>query len=264
MDELRLYEEIVRLKRAGEAAVLATVVAAAGSSPRKAGTKMLVLADGSIIGTIGGGRIEAEAIEAAMAAMRDSQPRHLSFSLDEKNGFACGGSMSVFLEPLGGAARLVVFGAGHIGREVGALAKRCGFHVTVVDPRPHFVCEDRIPEADRLLCLNVEDAVARLDIDAATYVVVATPGHEQDLEVVAAILATNASFIALVGSRKKKASFEQRLAARGHSPEAVARIITPAGVPIAAETPAEIAVSIVAQLIDMRRRSTEGFRRETG
>jgi len=251
--ELELYEEMVQLTRRGEAFVLATVVASSGSSPRKAGAKLLVRSDGSFLGSVGGGRVEQESVEAALIALADKTPRILEFALTEENGFACGGNMSVYIEPQGQRPLLVMFGAGHVGRAVASLAHGCGFRVVVVDERPECASEALLPGADQVICLPVQKAFAQLQLEAEDYAVIATPGHLADFAAVRGCLATGAGFIGLLGSRRKRETLLQTLEDEGFAAEQRQRIITPVGVDIGAQTPEELAVSIVGQLIARRR-----------
>jgi xanthine dehydrogenase accessory factor len=252
--ELKIYEEMALLSRTGVSFALATVIDHSGSSPRKAGAKMLLRGDSTILGSIGGGRIEAETIEAAKAALAEGTPRTLSFVLTEEHGFVCGGAMTVYVEPHGNAPRLVLFGAGHVGKATAVLAKECGFRVTVVDERPEFVNQEAIPCADELLCCQVGEALARLRLDSNSFVVIATPGHLHDFAAVLGALKSEAGFIGLVGSRRKRQALLQTLTENGVTAEEQTRVITPVGMEIDAETPEEIAVSIVGQLIQKRRR----------
>lgn len=249
MNQLLIYEEIVRLKRKGEPFVLATVTEHSGSSPRKPGAKMLLRRDGSILGSVGGGRVEAATIIAAQAAFDDGTPKTLPFVLNEEHGFACGGAMTVFVEPHGSAPHLVMFGAGHVGKATASLAKGCGFRVTVVDERPEWANQEQIPYADELLCSPVREAFGQLRLDGNSFVVIATPGHISDFEAVRGALGSEAGFIGLLGSRRKRETLLKTLSDEGFSEEQRARVITPVGVEIGAETPEEIAVSIVGQLV---------------
>lgn len=129
MTDLDIYEELIRLSRRGEPCALATVVAHSGSSPRKTGAKMLVHANGSSLGSVGGGPVENQAIETALQVISSGRAKTLSFTLTEENGFVCGGSMTIFIEPQGKLPQLVIFGAGHVGRAVTSLAHGCGFRV---------------------------------------------------------------------------------------------------------------------------------------
>jgi xanthine dehydrogenase accessory factor len=252
MTGLELYEEIVRLTRQGEPFVLATVVAHSGSSPRKSGTKMLVRSDGSSLGTVGGGRIEKETTEAAGMALNDGEARTLEFILTEEHGYACGGSMSVFVEPQGRRPLLVMFGAGHVGRAVTALAHGCGFRVVVVDDRPDCAVPVLLPGADEIICSPVTDAFGRLRLDRESFAVIATPGHLHDFDAVRGCLAGEAGFIGLLGSKRKRETLLKNLGDEGFDSDQLARVVTPVGLDIGAQTPEEIAVSIVGQLIALR------------
>jgi xanthine dehydrogenase accessory factor len=253
MNDLKIYEEVVRLTRAGEAFALATVTAHSGSSPRKAGAKMLVRGDGTTLGTVGGGRVEAETTQAGLAALEDGAPRTIPFVLTEENGFACGGGMTVYLEPHGSALRLVMFGAGHVGRAVAALAKSCGFRVTVVDERPECACSEMLPFADEIICAPVPDSFDKLRLGSKTYVVIATPGHVHDFAAVRGVLKSEAGFIGLLGSRRKRETLMAILQEEGFPPDQRERVVTPVGLDIGAETPEEIAVSIIGQLVRERK-----------
>ena len=253
MKDLKLYEEIIRLTRLGEPFALATVTASSGSSPRKAGAKMLVRRDGSTLGTVGGGRVELETVQSAQAALEEGEPRMLPFVLTEEHGFACGGAMTVYVEPHGSAPHLVMFGAGHVGKAVADLAKRCGFRVTVVDERPECTGREALPFADEIICCTVAEAFGQLRLNDRSYVVIATPGHAHDFDAVRGALATPAGFIGLLGSRRKREALMHTLEREGVSPEQRKRVITPVGLEIAAETPEEIAVSIMGQLVRERR-----------
>jgi len=252
LTDLELYEEVLRLTRRGEAFALATVVAHGGSSPRKSGAKMLVRGDGSSLGTVGGGRIELETFEAARSALSDGEARTLEFVLTEEHGFACGGSMSVFIEPQGRRSLLVMFGAGHVGRAVAALAHGCGFRVVVVDERPDCAVPSLLPGADEIICVPVAEAFGRLRLDGESFAVIATPGHLQDFAAVRGCLASEAGFIGLLGSRRKRETLQQTLEDEGFDPAQRARVVTPVGLDIGARTPEEIAVSIVGQLVSIR------------
>jgi len=251
--DLELYEEMVRLTRQGEPFALATVVAHGGSSPRKSGTKMLVRRNGSSLGTVGGGRIEQETIEAARMALSSGEASTLEFILTEEHGYACGGSMSVFVDPQGRRPLLVMFGAGHVGRALTPLAHGCGFRVIVVDERPDCAVPELLPGADEIVCAPVGDACGRLRLDRESFAVIATPGHRHDFDAVRGCLATETGFIGLLGSRRKRETLLKTLEEEGFDSAQRARVITPVGLDIGAQTPEEIAVSIVGQLIAIRR-----------
>ncbi len=253
MTDLQIYEEIIRLSRAGTPFALATVIESSGSAPRKPGAKMLVRTDGTIHGTIGGGRVEAETIRAGLEAIGRGTPVTLPFQLTEEHGFVCGGSLRIYVEPHAAPRRLVMFGAGHVGREVARLAHRCGFHVTVVDRRAELANHTELPDADEVICRPEPEAFANLTVTTATAIVIAATSHDLDFQVVRGALGTEAGFIGLVGSRRKREALRETLEKEGVAERQIARIISPVGMPISAETPAEIAVSIIAQLIQVRR-----------
>lgn len=254
MTDLELYEEMVRLTRRGEPFVLATVIGHHGSSPRKSGAKMLVRGDGTALGSVGGGRVELESVQAALAALGDGKPRTLSFVLTEEQGFACGGDMTVYIEPQGRRPLLVMFGAGHVGKAVTALAHTCGFRVVVVDERPGCTTGEMLPGADDIVCAPVRDSFRHLTLDSESFVVIATPGHLHDFDAVRGCLATEAGFIGLLGSRRKRETLLALLKEEGVGEEQRGRVVTPVGLDIGAQTPEEIAVSIVGQLIQLRKK----------
>jgi len=254
MTDLELFEEMVRLTRRGEAFALATVIAHSGSSPRKSGAKMLVRGDGTVLGSVGGGRVELESLQAACAALKDGEQRTLPFVLTEEQGFACGGSMTVYIEPQGRRPLLVMFGAGHVGRAVTALAHTCGFRVVVVDERPDCSVHGLLPEADDIVCAPVRDAFRHLQLDRESMVVIATPGHLNDFDAVRGCLATGAGFVGLLGSRRKRETLLDLLEKEGFDEGERRRVVTPVGLEIGAQTPEEIAVSIMGQLIQLRKK----------
>ena len=253
MDDIHIYEEIVRLKKERVPAAIATVIETRGSTPRKAGAKMLVRRDGSITGTVGGGKTEADTIAAAQEVIRAGVPRTLEFSLTRESGGVCGGSLVIYLEPLVVPDHLIVVGDGHVGRAVSQSARAAGFMVSLIGlAEPNAACgagEDAIfHPLERL-----GEAFAAIGADASTYIFIATSDHHHDFEAASAALATESCYIAVIGSRKKKAAMDEYLRARGFDGEAVGRIVSPAGLDIGAETPAEIGVSVVAQMIKLRR-----------
>lgn len=250
-----LYEEIVRLKKLGRISALATIVESKGSSPQKQGAKMLVREDGTILGTLGGGCLEAEVVQLALMAMEDGTPRTVPFELTEREGgLVCGGRLLVYIEPVVPEPRLVILGAGHVGRALSTLAKLTGFQVTVVDDRPEYANRDTVPDAHDIVVHDFETVFSKVSVDRSTCIVIATRGHNHDLDAVKAALKTDAGYIGLLGSRRKKGLLINALRTAGFSPEDIRRVIIPAGLPIGSTTPEEIAVSIMAQIIQERRR----------
>jgi xanthine dehydrogenase accessory factor len=250
-----LYAEMARLTAEGHPFVLATVVDSSGSTPQKPGSKMVVLADGRSVGTVGGGAIEKQVIDACVALLKDpaAETKLLETHLTHDLGMCCGGKMRVFLEKHAGAARLFVLGAGHVGREVAALALNAGFTVEVVDERTDWATAARFPSGVKLHVENPAEFAQRLPTGDDCYFCIATHDHPLDQACVEALLRKKAAYLGCIGSRRKAERFKLRLLAAGFSEAEVGRMKSPMGVPIAALTPAEIAVSIVAELISVRR-----------
>ncbi len=254
-----IYEEVLRLKRAGIPCALATIVQCVGSAPQKEGAKMIVKADGTITGTLGGGCLEAEVIEAARSALSEGTPRTIPIQLTEKHGgLVCGGKILVYIEPVVPEPRLVILGAGHVGQRLSTLARFAGFLVTVADDRAEYANSDLLPDADEIVVSDFDKVFSHLAAAGDTFVVVATRGHTHDLEALRAALGTDARYIGLLGSRRKRALLFGILEREGFSAADRARIITPVGLPIGSVTPEEIAVSIMAQIIQQRREGAPG------
>ncbi|MDC0713227.1 xanthine dehydrogenase accessory protein XdhC [Stigmatella sp. ncwal1] len=248
-----LYAELAALVARGEPFVLATVIESAGSTPQKPGSKMVVLADGSLRGTVGGGAIEYQIIEAARELLASAgQTRILETHLTHELGMCCGGRMKVFLEKQGAPPQLTVFGAGHVAKALAALAVQAGFRVRVVDSRSEWATAERFPGCE-VLVEDPADHARGLAGGALDYFCVTTHDHPLDQAVVEALLPKPAAYLGVIGSRRKAERFRMRLQAAGAAPEALDRIRSPMGLPIGALTPEEIAVSIVAELIQVRR-----------
>lgn len=253
MDDLIIFEEIIRLKKERKPAALAMVVESEGSSPRKAGAKMLVEQNGCLLGTVGGGKIEADTIKAALEVIESREPRTIPFSLTEEHGLVCGGKILVYIEPIRLAPHLVTIGAGHIGQTLTKTARDAGFQVSLVDPHPEgsnyrntgFIPADLVCAAQKVF--------DQVSIDHNTSILIATRNHQDDFLITGNALSTEACYIGLLGSRQKKTALRTYLEQVGLPQEAFERVISPVGLDLGAETPEEIAVSIVAQLIQRRR-----------
>lgn len=248
MDDIKLYEELIRMKKAGQSGVLVTVVESRGSTPRKAGAKMLVRDDGSTLGTVGGGAVEQRALHDANEVFATGQPRSIVCELTEAHGMTCGGSLQLFLEPLARIPRLLIVGKGHIGQALQDLGTRTGFAVTMLEP----------PEVEQSGCDLRQELDCCLN-EQTTYVVIACPTHHQDFLAARVMLETPPHFVGMVGSRRKRTSMETYLAENGCKETAIASVFTPVGLDIAAETPAEIALSILAQIVRDYRRHDQHF-----
>jgi xanthine dehydrogenase accessory factor len=252
-----IWRALLEVGEGAGPAALVTVVSARGSTPQKPGAKMLVYADGRIVGTIGGGCLEAEMARRARQAIATGRTLLTEFDLTPEqageDGLICGGRMEVFIEPLERTPTLCVLGAGHVAVPLAALAHRCGFRVEVLDDRVQFVNAERFPDADTLFVEPFSAAATRLTLGSDTYAVVATRGHAGDLEALAAVVGRGLRYVGLVGSRAKAVHLLSALRERGASAEDLAAIHVPVGLAIGAVSPEEIAVSILAEMIAVRR-----------
>ena len=207
-----IHELTGRILRENGNAALCTVVRSEGSTPRHTGSKMLVLADGSFVGTVGGGDLEHRVLDEARMALSDGKPRLLRYSLaspERGDPGVCGGQVEVFVEPLLPAATLVVVGAGHVGKAVAHLAKWLQFRVVVSDDRPEFCNRDAIPDADEFLVCPMKDLPDRLRFDARTYVVLTTRGSSVDVAGLPALLRAPAAYIGVIGSKRRWATTQE-------------------------------------------------------
>ena len=251
---MQIFEEALRLKRLSRSSAIATIVECRGSSPQKQGAKMLVRDDGTLLGTLGGGCLEADVVQAAIMTMKDGHPLTLPFELTEREGgLVCGGSVLVYIEPVLLEPRLIILGAGHVGKTLTRLARFTGFRVTVIDDRREFANQENLPDATDLMVTDFERAFEGLAVGKDTFIVVATRGHNHDLDAVKAALKTDAGYIGLLGSRRKKGLLFRSLAESGFSQTDIGRVVIPVGIEIGSVTPEEIAVSIMAQIIQRRR-----------
>jgi xanthine dehydrogenase accessory factor len=259
-----IYEEVVRLRRLGQKCALATIVQVNGSIPSYESAKLLVREDGSMLGTIGGGCVEAEVWNVARDVMQNERPRHMNFSLGQDaaydNGLICGGQLSVFIEPVVPQPRLYVFGAGHISKSISKIATLAGFATVIVDNREAFANRERFPEADEIFADEYEEVFPKLPIRDTSYLVIVTRGHRDDMRVMRWAVGTNAKYIAMIGSKRKVIGVVKELEKEGIPREAFERAFAPMGLDIGAITPEEIAVSIVAEMIAIRRAPESDWR----
>jgi xanthine dehydrogenase accessory factor len=260
-----IFEEIGKLRRQGCRAALATVISAQGSVPSVAAAKMLVLEDGTTLGTVGGGCVESDIREGALEVIRTEKPRTFSFNLnlapDEDAGLTCGGSLQVFVEPILPAPPLYIIGGGHVGLNVSKVASLAGFEVTVVDDRAEFANRDRFPEAHDVLLGEWETVLPQIGISQTAFVVIVTRGHRYDMGALRWALETQARYIGMIGSERKVLAIYQQLRAEGTALEDLNRVSAPIGLPIGAVSPEEIAIAIVAEMIAVRRQALDNLPR---
>jgi xanthine dehydrogenase accessory factor len=254
-----IFEEIVRLRRAGERGALATIVYVNGSIPSFESSRMLVREDGTMVGTIGGGCVEAEVWAAAKDVIRNEQSRKMTFNLNQEAGYdaglICGGTLEIFVEPIVPQPRLYLFGGGHVSLALARMAYQAGFAVSVADDREAFSNASRFPMALETFT-SYEDAFERIHPGPASYIVIVTRGHKDDMRVLEWAVGTPARYVGMIGSRRKVIEVYKALEKQGVPMDKFESVHAPVGLEIGALTPEEIAVSIIAELIAVRRNAT--------
>ena len=261
-------ERLAAIAAGAQPAAVCTVVATRGSTPRKTGATMVVVADGSelgaVEGTIGGGAVEHQVRRVALEVIATTQPRTFEIELTKELGMCCGGAMTIFVEALRVRPPLILFGAGHVAQALCRVAATAGFDVFVADPRDELLDHERFPDAVALVDDYERADLERLPFGPDAFVVIATHDHRVDQQVVERVLPLPHRFCALLGSLRKAMLTRERCLAKGFDEGLVARLRCPAGVDIGAETPEEIAISVVAELVQVRRRASTANRRSKG
>jgi len=240
-------------------AALCTVVRSEGSTPRHVGSKMLVYADGRFVGTVGGGDLEHRVLDEAWMSLSSGKPRMLHYNLAEPSRGdpgVCGGQVEVFVEPLLPSPTIVIVGAGHVGKAVAHLAKWLQYRVIVSDDRPEFCNRESIPDADDYLVCNMAELPQRLQIDRRTVFILTTRGSSVDAAGLPPLLKSEAAYIGVIGSRRRWAATVKELQALGVTAGELSRVHSPMGLELQAETPEEIAVSVVAEVLMLRNEAT--------
>jgi xanthine dehydrogenase accessory factor len=259
-----LYSEIVRLRKSGQKCAVATIVEVNGSIPSYESAKILVREDGSMVGTIGGGCVEAEVWNAAREVIETEKPKHMTFSLGQDaaydNGLICGGQLNVFIEAVMPEPAAIIFGAGHISKSLAQVSAMAGFAVTVVDNREAFANRERFPNVDEVMAAEYEDAFERLNVNSSSYLIIVTRGHRDDMRVLRWAITTEARYIAMIGSKRKVIGVLREFEKEGLPREQFERIYAPMGLEIGAITPEEIAVSVAAEMIAVRRGANSKWR----
>ncbi len=248
---MELFRILAEFTNEGKAAALCTIVATKGSTPRKSGSKMIVRADGKTFGSVGGGKLELQVIEDALNAIETGEPMFKDYSAGEENDMHCYGECQVFIDPLANNFPLIIFGAGHVGQALARIAVNYGFRVSLVDPRDTIFDQLKI---EGVLGIKDEyvEAVNKIDFTDKTFIVVCTPSHAFDEEVTMACAAKPHAYLGMIGSRKKVQLAKELFQKNGLDQQAIEEIDMPIGIPINCETPEEIAISILARIIDIK------------
>ncbi len=255
---LPIYEEIVRIQSHGGSAALATVIGTLGSTPGKTTMKMLVKSDGRCIGSVGGGCVEAEVVSRGREVARNERSQRFSVDLNENDnpetGLVCGGRIEIFIEPIT-MPNVVVFGAGHVARALCAVLVPAGFRFIVADDRREFSTPERFPLAAECRTGSWEEIVQSIAFDPSDFVIVMTRGHKDDTAVLRALEKPTQAcrYLGLIGSKSKLITLTRHLRESGVSEAFLERIKTPIGLPIGARSAEEIAISVAAELIQIRR-----------
>lgn len=252
---ISIFHAIVDLQEKGEAGALCTIIDTQGSTPRHAGSKMLVYSDGRFIGTVGGGEVETRVIREALNVIRSGRPSLLEYNMiDPQRGDpgVCGGTLQIFVEPILPKPQVVVVGGGHVGKAVAHLAKWLGFRVAVSDDRPEFCTPEENPDADEFYPVPMVDLPKHLKITPATYLVLTTRGSNVDVAGLKPLLESPAAYIGVIGSKRRWLTTRKALLSQGVPEENLNKVYSPMGLELQAETPEEIAVSIMAEIIAIR------------
>ena len=251
-----VFAELAASLARGETVALVTIVKASGSTPQRVGAKMLVHADGRTVGTIGGGCYENDAFWKARDILKTRQPKLVRYELNddfaEESGLICGGQMEVYIDPIEPAPSLYIVGAGHVGFHLARMAHEVGFRVHVIDDREKFASRERFPTADEVIVDDISAWLDRVTLPDSAYAVVVTRGHRHDLDALRSLAPRDLRYLGLIGSRAKVARIAEALLAEAMPPECLRRVHAPIGLDIGAVSPAEIAVSILAEMIAVR------------
>jgi xanthine dehydrogenase accessory factor len=243
---------VPELLNQGKSFVLCTVIETLGSTPRKEGARMIVFPEGNILGTVGGGAIELQAMQQAQEVMKSGKPIKIKFKLEENLQMQCGGMMELYFEPFFANRKLYIFGAGHVGREVGRYAAELGFNVSFIDHRADIYDEFSSSYAQCIVGDYV-DSLAQIEFSPRDFVVITTPKHEFDQQLLGRLAQLDLAYLGMIGSKRKVAETSKNLLDAGQvTQEQLSRVNMPIGIPFRAETPAEIAISIIAKIIDIK------------
>lgn len=246
-----IVEEAHKLIQASEPFAWVTIIDQEGSSARHLGASMLVTREGKVIGTVGGSVAELQLIEQALQAIKEGKPRTVKMPLP-----VCGGVITCFINVFQAPQTFVLIGGGHVAQPMSKIAKMLGFRVVVVDDRHEYASRERFPEADQLVVDDWEKAIDVANIDENSYVVILTYAGEYDELALRKVINSKAAYIGMISSKSKAKAILSRLRRDEVSDELLRRVVAPIGLDIGAETPTEIAISTMAQIIMQRKKAT--------
>ncbi len=254
-----IYQALVEIEEKGQVAALATIVRSHGSTPRGGTSKMLVYANGKTLGSVGGGELERRVHAEALASMQDGEARYLTYKMDNPSkGDAgiCGGTVEIYVEAILPKPTLLLIGAGHVGKAVTHLAKWIDFRVVIVEDNAEFCTPEHIPGGDEYLAIKMDEITEKVQINPQTYIVMATRGADVDALALPDLLKSQAGYIGVIGSRKRWLEASKLARARGAKDDQLKRVHSPIGLEIEAETPEEIAISIMAEVLMIQHGGT--------
>ncbi len=254
-----VFSALAELPKTGTAAALCTIIKAKGSTPRKEGCKMLVYSSGSVVGTIGGGEVEGRVIQEALDSIQSGESKIRSYDLinpDKGDPGICGGTLEVFIDPLTQPVDLIVVGGGHVGKAVVYLAKWLGFRVILSDDREEYCAPAYAPGADEYIHCALEDLPSRIEFSPQSVVVMATRNNQVDIRGLPELLTAPTAYIGVISSRRRWKLTEEKRIEIGIKKNDLNRIHAPIGLDIKAETPEEIALSILAEVVQVVRGGT--------
>jgi len=256
---VNIYNKIYELQDKNVPTALVTVIATKGSTPRETGAKMIVCGDGNVFGTIGGSAVEAMVIDEARECLKNNETKKVWHDLDDHEkadtGMICGGKMEFFIEPVMTSPRLYIFGGGHVALPLARLAAMVGFSYIIVEDRPEFATTERFPDSKGIILATSDEIDQKIEISPADYIAIVTRSHELDYQALKKVLKHEAKYVGLIASKVKKKQVVGQLKEDGFEESDIERIHSPIGLDIAAQTPEEIAVSIVAELIQVKNSS---------
>ncbi|MGC8927481.1 MAG: XdhC family protein [Myxococcota bacterium] len=253
IDFSEFIAKVDELNRRGEEFVICTVVESIGSSPQRPGSKMVVASDGNTYGTVGGGIVESSTIEKAEEMLKKRlSPTIIGFELNEKGEGLCGGSMKIYLEGIYKKLKLLIFGAGHVSEAVCDIFKRLNYQITVFDDREERLNLHPFSHCNRI-CAEYSRLEEYIICDEETDVLIMTPSHKYDFEVVKRLLKMPFRSLGLLGSKRKRVELIEYLRSEGFKEDAITKVRIPVGLEIGSHTPYEIAISIAAEMIKMKR-----------